>query len=362
LDPDAGGSIGLDAAPDSLNHIRGKAMHDIFLYARWVSNALRDDQGEDLGAPALETVMPEVGQLLDAHLDAQVDPSPSVRAVYGMRFQLLVYLDPDWASSRADRIFSTDSSGFDALGRAAWSSYVKYGGRHLRVMELLRPQYQTFVRYLDPQQDDAAEDDRFVVDHIMTLYWYGHLGDEPSREGLVSSLFEDGGPGIRHRALEYIGRSLRDVQGGIPSDVAKRLMRLWEYRLAAIAAPATARTEIKAFGWWMESAALDAGWRVRQLLEVLRLAGSVDADYLVVRALATLGDEQLQDALRSLILIISADTDGWGVHGWKDPAYELIRRGMGSSDPTSIQLATDAGNLLISRGLHEFRPLLSSQS
>ena len=81
---------------------------------------------------------------------------------------------------------------------------------------------------------------------------------------------------------------------------------------------------------------------------------------LVVSALADLDAPYLAAALRSLILIIRADSDGWGVYGWKDSAYRLVQRGMESGEPDHIELATDAANLLIARGFHEFRALVSA--
>jgi hypothetical protein len=361
-DPDAGGSASLDAATDSLNHIRGKAMHDVFLYANWVFQAA-NKSGQEEPVHTLQALMPEVAQELDSHLDSSVEPSPAVRAVYGMRFRLLTFLDRDWAESHVGRIFSTHSEdGFDALGAAAWDSYVKYGRANLGVMELLRPQYETFVRSLTPEGSNLDDDQRFVADHIMVLYWNGRLGEEPDTDALLNSFFENGSASVRRRALEFVGRNLRDSGSDLAPEITQRLRLLWEYRLAiAQTAPASERAEIEAFGWWMESQALEADWRLRQLLEVLRLVNVIDVDYLVVRALAELDDAYLEDALRSLVQVIRADTDGWGVHGWKDPAYQLIQRGTASGDQGSKQLANDAANLLIARGFHEFRSLVSAE-
>lgn len=378
-DPDSGGSTGQDAATDSLNSIRGKAMHAIMMYARWVYETAREREGAPPGR-SFDALMPEVAQELDSRLDASVDASRAVRAVYGVRIRLLTWLDPEWVTSRAQRIFSVAADErFDPLGTAAWHSYLMYGGANLDTMQLLRPQYEIAIRGLDrtrPGLDETEEGrpfglpdhsttdldnvERSLADHVMVMYWHGRLGDEPRESELVRGLFENGNTRVRQRALELVGRSLREAGSNLAEETGQRVKRLWEYRLeTAQTKPAAERAELEAFGWWMESPALDADWRARQLLEVLRLASAVDVDYLVVGALADLEEPHLAAALRCLVLIIGADADGWGVYGWKDSAHRLIQRGMASGEPGIKELALDAANLLIARGFHEFRSLVS---
>jgi len=380
-DPDAGGSTEHDAAEDSLNSIRGKAMHAITMYARWVYETAQAQEGAS-PARSFDVLMPEVAQELDSRLDASVDASRAVRAVFGVRIRLLTWLDPEWVTSRAQRIFSVAADGpFDLLGSAAWHSYLLYGGENLETMQLLRPQYEIVIRDLDrtrpstdgheqgrpfglPDRSTMALDsvERNLADHVMVMYWHGRLGEDPGKSELVRGLFENGNRSVRHRALEFVGRSLRDVGQDLDQGIRQRIQHLWEYRLeAAQTGPAAERSELEAFGWWVESTALDADWRVGQLLEVLRLAGAVDVDYLVVAALADLEEPHLEAALRCLVLIIGADTDGWGVYGWKDSAHRLIQRGIASGEPRIMELAIDAANLLIARGFHEFRSLVSPE-
>jgi len=358
-DPDAGERSTDDSATDSLNSIRGKAMHGIVLYANWVFETARQEAGETQER-ALGALMPEVENELDNRLDPNVEPSPGVRAVYGIRIRLLAFLDIDWVRSRAERIFSTDTqNAFDPLGLAAWDSYVKYGGANLGTMRLLRSQYELFVRSL--RTDSGPNDvERNVADHVMVMYWHGELGDDPSESDLLRKLFENGSVHVRRRALEFVGRSLRELDD-LAEDVRQRVTRLWEFRLASVrSAPKPESGELEAFGWWMESSALDADWRIEQLLEVLHLASAVDADHLVVAALADMDESRLEAALRPLVPLIRADTEGWGVYGWKESAHRLIQRGAASGDPVTVQVAVDAANLLIARGFHEFRSLVPS--
>lgn len=359
-DPDGGAGGDPDAATESLNCIRGKAMHAALLYANWRFEASVTEGV----APtrSFEAVAPEMTPELEAHLNPDVDPSPAVRAVFGMRLQLLMKLDPVWTAGHANQIFSAgEDGGFNMLGSAAWASYQKYGGRNIELMELLRPQFATAIASLSSSVGEVDEAERGLADRIVVLYWWGKLGDVPSEADLLRELFATGSPKVRRRALEFVGRSLREAEANLAPAIRARMQRLWEYRLEAVRAegPAADRTELQAFGWWMSFGALDETWAVRQLLEVLQLAGKVDVDYLVVKALAKAGAPNREAALHCLLLITEADGDGWGVYGWKDDAYRLVEAGLADEEPTR-QLAVDAANLLIARGFHEFRSLMQT--
>lgn len=357
-DPDGGPQSGLDPGTASLNCIRGKSMHATVLFANWLFEA---DRAEDPTTDrSFEVFAPEVPPVLLAHLNPLVDPSPAVRAVFGMRLQLLMKLDPEWTIGQSHLIFSeADDGGFDMLGVAAWTSYLRYGGRNIELMGALRPQFVTALASLRAEARAVDESQRSLADRIITLYWWGKLGNVPSDADLLSGLFAQGSPKLRQRALEFAGRSLREAKSTVPPEVRIRLERLWEYRFEAIRtkAPFSDPTELQAFGWWMASGALDEKWSVEQLLDVLRLARKVDVDYLVVKALANVSDANRETALHCLLLITETDTDGWGVYGWKDDAYRLIETGLAGDEP-SKQLAVDVANLLIARGFHEFRGLM----
>ena len=72
----------LDVATASINTVRGEAAHAVVRYALWVYRSVMDPSAED--SPALDlNGVPEVRKRLDRHLDPAIEPSPSVRAVYG---------------------------------------------------------------------------------------------------------------------------------------------------------------------------------------------------------------------------------------------------------------------------------------
>jgi hypothetical protein len=75
-----------ELSPFWLSSIRGQALNAIIRYALWVRDCTENspeppkisNQGFDL--------MPEVREILEAHLDLNFDPSLAVRAIYGVEF------------------------------------------------------------------------------------------------------------------------------------------------------------------------------------------------------------------------------------------------------------------------------------
>jgi hypothetical protein len=54
--------------------------------------------------------LPEVRTVLDEHLDLRLEPTLTIRSVYGRHFPWLHYLDPAWAAGTVARIFPIASA------------------------------------------------------------------------------------------------------------------------------------------------------------------------------------------------------------------------------------------------------------
>ena len=115
--------------------------------------------------------------------------------------------------------------------------------------------------------------------------------------------------------VEFIGRAISHT-AALEVDVAARLQDLWQVRLEeARSAPAEHRHELAAFGWWFANRSVDATWRLDQLLDVLRLVGSVQPNVEVVTHLAQLVNEHPRTCAEALSLMIRGDETSWWVHG-----------------------------------------------
>src|SRR6266511_2369223 len=274
-------------AERSLNSIRGMAMHCLVLYAYWVSQASNGTWDE----PRSLAIAPEARDELDRRLDPTIDTAATVRAVYGMRFGLLAHIDPEWASSNAARVFSAEGHAFDRLGQVAWDSYLLFGGSYLNVMDILRAEYLIAVQsFTDAATGHAGDPQSRLADHLMTLYWHGHLGDEPDTDVLLRDFVAGAPVQVRGEAIAFLGRSLREA-GELGGGVVERLMLYWDSRVGSVSALTgdagkAALKELEFFGWWLFGEALEWTWRISRLEQVLRLGVKVEPDQVVVGALA----------------------------------------------------------------------------
>jgi hypothetical protein len=344
-----------DPGTASLNTIRGKAMHGIVLYADWVYELNRSDEP----APRdFSQNTPEVVDVLDAALDPDIQDSLAVRAVFGMRVAYLMKLDPDWLRSRAPRIFSTDASGqFDRLGRAAWSSYLKYSRTFLDVMALLRPQYETAVGSIPTEDGDAAVDLQMrLAEHLMVMYWHGRLGETPFEDPLLSEFWRVAERKVRKRALEFVGHSLRD--GELGDDARDRLIRLWDDYARRRNESGSDLSELQAFGWWATASAFEFSWTIPRTIEVLETARGIDSPGEILATLAQAPREVLGSAVKALRLIVANDRDGWAILGHADDARALLRAAFEHDDRETLKEAKATADILIARGFLEFRKLV----
>src|SRR5437660_8268252 len=109
----------MDPATYSINTTRGEVMHALVRYAWWVRLHLEKESGGKARAARGFDEMPEVRSVLEKHLDAVLEPSIAIRAVYGQRFGTLYFLDRNWAMANINRIFPRDGARKE-LGDVAW--------------------------------------------------------------------------------------------------------------------------------------------------------------------------------------------------------------------------------------------------
>ena len=104
------GGSNMHPATMSINTVRGTAMHAVVQYALWVARHQKE-------AITSLQAFPEVRETLDQRLDPTVEPSLTVRAVYGQWFPALASLDSPWAANNVRRIFGR-SEGAGSPGSA----------------------------------------------------------------------------------------------------------------------------------------------------------------------------------------------------------------------------------------------------
>lgn len=348
-----------DPAFASINTVRGWAMTALVRYALWVKGNYGGDRAPT-GSPGFDEV-PEVREILVAHLDPNTDPTAAIRAVYGQWFPWLVLIDAAWAKANADTIFPEDPT-IASLRDAAWNTYITYSHPYSNVFEVLELQYRSAIERVGeehPSRLSREQPQAHLAEHLMSLYWGGTI-DFDTPAGLLDRFFVVASDEIRASAISFVGRAVADTDSSIPDELVGRLMALWERRLeAATEAPGDHLRELAAFGWWFSCEWFDGAWALTQLLRVLELTGSVDVNHQVVKRLVEVSSSLPRETLRALRLIIEGDTDGWGVLTWRNEAKSILTTGVAADDQDVVASAIDLIHWLVARGHREFSEVIS---
>jgi len=351
-------SHGMDPVTLSINTTRGEALHTVMQYALWLRRYIEKQADAAKSLDRGFDEMPEVRRVLEAHLDLSCDPSLAIRSVYGRWFPWLVLLDSEWAASRVAQVFPLDESKrtyFDA----AWDAYVIHSRPYLRVLDLLRNQYEIAVERIGEARDRGmmvADPDRRLSEHLMELYWLGKIElDDP----LLQRFWEKASSDLRAHALRFVGAALGRTEDQAPEQTLTRLKLLWESRLRAARETTNVeqhRGEMSAFGWWFLSRKFSPDWAITQLGEVLKISGQVAQSHRVVEYLAEIAEQFPGQAVQCLEAMIKGDQKGWGISMWREQAQVILRIAL--QRPETRAQAEDLIHYLGSRGYLEFRDLL----
>jgi len=355
-------SSGSDPGTLSMNTVRGQAMHAVVRYALWVRSTFESltDPAQLLARGFSE--MQEIREVLDEHLEVSRDPSLCIRSVYGQWFPWLLLLDPAWARDRAARIFPAGESD-SALHDAAWNAYIVFCDPYDSALEVLRRQYSNAVERVGMTETrggwlpDPAER---LAEHLMTFYWRGKLNmGDPDQ--ILTRFWARASDHLRAHAVEFVGRSLQNTEGSVPSEILARLQALWRGRVeVARGAAATGdyKGEMAAFGWWFTSGKFEDVWAIRQLSESLEIAGATEPITEVTKQLAALAEAMPGQAVQCLKALVRSDREGWGVYYWREDARRILAAGLASPDQSIARAAEDLVNELGDRGHLEFGELL----
>jgi len=352
------GGSNMDPATLSINTTRGAAMHAVIRYALWVRRHLeRELRSEERLQKGFEE-MPEVRELLEAHLDPAREPSLAIRGVYGQWFPQLVLLDPDWARTHAETIFPQDPES-EAFFEAAWNTYISLCKPYGNVWEILRPFYRLAVDRLGVRRDETpwpTDPDNRLSEHLMVFYWRGKLSlDDP----FFAVFWQKAPDALRAHPLAFVGRALKQTEGNIPAEILDRLKRLWEWRLAAAKEaqqPSDFKKEIAAFGWWFASGKLDVGWALDQLFAALQLVRRTEPTHLVLEHLAKTAETHPLKSVSCLGVIAESGREGWEIYASRDHIRNILQQGL--QNPDARQEAERVVHYLGSRGFLDFRDLL----
>lgn len=349
----------------SINATRGVAMHAIVHYAIWVRNSL--EKAKTGGATPTFVEMPEVRDVLDKHLALDLEPSLSIRSIYGRWFPWLHQIDSKWVADNARRIFPDDPNTW-LYWEAAWSTYLAFCPAYDDVFLTLRPQYALAIERLGkPARLKARGADLKgnLAAHLMGMYWRGKLHlDDP----LLVGFFAHAPVEARAYALEAIGRWLfesKKTDRPPDAELLARLTRLWECRLAEARSSESKiqySREMASFVEWFRSAVFDDTWAISQLEEALALAAldtrALDRfSYGILERLAEVCAAFPDEAIRCLERLAQAKEETLHVFLNREPVRAVLSSAM-SKGGEAAQTATRLINELGKRGVSDYRDLL----
>jgi len=328
--------------------IRIKAIDAVIRYALWIRrhNKNLQEKGFD--------VMPEVREVLNEHLDASKEPSLSVRSIYGQWFPWLVSLDEGWANEKASMIFPLEEPQRKFF-HAAWDDYIIYCAPYDGVFEILREQYALAVDLL-ASKTGIEDADKDLVRQLMVFYYRGKL-ELTDPQGLFAQFWLKTLPGLRAIALEFIGRSLKQIEEEISSEIIDRLKRLWLQRLETGRnpdQPDNYNSEMAAFTWWINSGKFESRWSLDRLKDALEIATETN-NFFWPEVLSECISSFPIDTMQCLKMLIEKDRNGWQIQMWNEELKEVLNKALTTE---TSQEARNIINYLGSRGYLDFRDLL----
>ena len=107
------------------------------------------------------------------------------------------------------------------------------------------------------------------------------------------------------------------------------------------------------------SSRLDADWALAQLLDVLVLTGSVEADHHVLEKLAEFSAHQPLRTVQALHLMVEGDKEGWGPRMWYEQAQVVLNNALQSGDAEAVAASEDLIHLLAAKNYREYAGLLT---
>lgn len=334
----------LDPATLSLNTIRGEAMHAVIHAMVWANRNKADKK-------LVDRVFDELTRSLK-------DPTQTIRTVYGMHYANIWGTREEWAEANKDAIFSDDE-----LGQAAIDAYTSYSSVHPDAVDILGAVYRRqLARLAEVPPDEnkrgiAREGLKHLVQHLSLHYWYGTI--DLSDRSMMKEFIDTAHPKYLAEAVNFIGFRLYKAderEREVNEEELKRLVELWEYVIAMVKKDNSKKEALEDFGTWFASGKFDADWSLGQLLEVLKIAGSVDLDFAVLERLEKLVATHPAKAVGIIDAMVDGATrDRWAIGSWRDNAVSILTTAGRSDDETVKQSVRNLANKLVRKGYEEYR-------
>jgi hypothetical protein len=349
------GGTNMDPLTLALNTTRPRAIFAAATYGVWLHRALAPAGLAADGAPAaaLFQEATELAELLEEHLDAEVDPSVAVRAAIAHFYANLLVLDAAWTQEHAAAIFPDEDS---PLREAAWGAYVIYTPPYDNVLLALRRVYERSAELADRpghgfrwDTDPRAK----LGEHLATFYWRGTISLE---DPLLRTYWQHAPTEARRHVIDFLGRSVNELPE-LERDVEARLLAFWDFADAE-ATRTENFDELAPFAWWFGSKALPVRWRLDHLLALLRKRVKAEPAFAVAEELPAVAEQEPRDAVEALRRLLELEQRLWSFDSWREQIEQVLQHALEQPEPDVRQAAEDTAHWLGALGYREYRRLL----
>ena len=348
---DLGGTM--DPHHWSINTVRGSALHAVVEYALWCRREL-EARGVD-PSPGFD-LMPEVREVLGRHLKPRIEPTLTVRSVYGRWLPWLLLLDEEWVVANLTNILPTDPA-LAELRDVAWSTYIGWCPAYDSVFPLLRAEYEAAVdRVPSGGRIGISGDEDIDVnlgEHLVLFYWRGIAG-----RSLLNRFFQQATDDQAGAVMEYVGRALMNTEE-VAESVCQRIRELWCGRFDVISVnPGKHGQEAQAFSITFAAAKLGTQWEVACFERVLQThPGNTPYTGRVIERLAHLAQDDPLTATRLAMVLLEGADNEWNYLHWRRHVRSLLVAARENAPRETAETRDGIIEHYVSRGQFDFREL-----
>jgi len=329
----------------SLNTVRGEAIHGVFSYIMWWH---RQNGDKKAGIP------PEAEALLERHLDPAIEPTRTIRSIYGANLNRLVYWDTPWVEANRDRIFS---AAHPRLDETAWSTFITHAQSFIDVFQLLHGRFERAVEEMvSPPREKGDRDPRVALGcYLVALYWGGSI-DFKSADSLLTQFFTKAPDAVRGEVIKFIGISAKKAPTPIAPVVMERLVALWEWRVqvAQTQGGKNQSEELANFVWWLHSEKFDDRWATVEMVRALELSATSVQESLYLRRFAELADKHAAEALQALEFAVGKAGKLASAFWFDEEAIAILSAALRSTDAGLQQRAKALQDVFVKQGRYDY--------
>ena len=348
---------GLDYHTLSINANRPVAMHTVIQYALWYRR-----ESDALEAMAMRdgSLMPEVRELLERHLDLEHECSLAVRSVYGRWLPWLQFLDGEWTKSNLDKIFPLEPES-EELRDVAWATYIVWCPAFDPAYEMLEREYHHAISRVtahDRVNVRREEDiDLHLGEHLITFYWRGVIGLSVF-EAFLSRAADD----LIGQVMWYLGDALQNTAETIPSEVLVRIRTLWEARFEIIEQAGVDHIqEARSFGYTFSSRKMEDAWATDMFERLQSVPGVRGTPNAAIERLAEIAADEPDIAVRLFARALNQAENDWDYISWRDAAVQIVISSEASTQDDARECRQDIIDFYIKHGELDFRSYVQSR-